>query len=118
MENIGFGVDIENINRFKNLDINKDNIFLKKIFTKNELNYCFSKKEPAQHLAVRFVAKEAVIKAINSLSKRKIVLKEIEIINDINGVPLVDLKGYNVKISLSHCKDKAIAVAILEKNDK
>jgi len=116
IKNPGIGIDIEDIGRFKDLDINKENVFLRNVFTKNELDYCFSKKEPARHLAVRFAAKEAIIKAINFLSKKKPALNEIEIINNINGVPLVNLGGYDVKVSLSHCKDKAIAFAILEKN--
>lgn len=60
--------------------------------------------------------KEAIVKAINSLSKKVPALNEIEILNNTNGVPVATLKGYNVKISLSHCNDKAIAFAIVEKN--
>ncbi len=110
----GIGVDIESVERFR--AFKKNDKMLGKIFTPNELNYCFSKKAPARHLAVRFTAKEAIIKAISSLGKKTLSLNKIEIIRNINEVPTVNLKEYNVKISLSHCEDKAIAFAIVEKN--
>lgn len=113
--NIFIGVDIESVSRFKGLDRKKDKNFLDKIFTEKEMDYCFSKKEPSQYLSVRFAAKEAIIKAINSLKGKASILDKIEIGNDMNGIPLVNLKGYNIKISLSHCEDKAIAFVIVEK---
>lgn len=117
LTNISLGVDIEEISRFKDLNRNKDKNFLNKIFTEKEIDYCFSKKEPAQHLTGRFTAKEAIIKAINSLGEKSPSLNMIEIENDKKRIPLVILEGYNIKISLSHCKDKAIAFAIVEKTE-
>ena len=111
------GVDIENINRFKNIALNKK--FLSKIYTTKELAYCLNKKKPSQHLAVRYCAKEAVIKACNA---RNIDIKEynqIEILNKKNGVPYINIikreiqHKVNINISLSHCKDIAIAFAII-----
>ena len=45
MNNFEIGVDIEKINRFDNKDYSKKDIFLNKIFSKKELDYCFSKKK-------------------------------------------------------------------------
>jgi len=115
MNDFSIGVDIESIKRFKGLDRKKSGNFLAKIFTEKEMNYCFSKKAPAQHLAARFAAKEAIIKAIGSLSKETPALDKIEISNNEDGAPVAAAKGYNLKISLSHCKDEAIAFAIVEK---
>ncbi|MBU0667301.1 MAG: holo-ACP synthase [Nanoarchaeota archaeon] len=115
MNEINIGIDIESISRFKNLDRKKNKIFLNKIFTKKELEYSFSKKKPSQHLAVRFATKEAIIKAINSLGEKAPNLNKISIEKNINDVPLVNLEGYNIKVSLSHCDDKAIAFAIVNK---
>ena len=115
INDFSIGVDIEPILRFKDLDRRESGHFLTKIFTEKEMKYCFSKKEPAQHLAVRFAAKEAIVKAINSLGKKAPVLNTINIENNIKGIPLVNLKGHNIKISLSHCNDKAIAFAIVGK---
>ena len=107
---IGIGIDIEEISRFQ--DKLKDSKFLKKIFTKNELEYCFKKKDPAQSLATRFCAKEAAIKA----SLVKLFYNEIEVIMK-NGKPSIvinkpDIK-YKVLVSLSHHKNSAIATVII-----
>lgn len=111
------GVDIEDINRFEN----KPQEFLDRIFTENEQNYCLSKAKPASHFAVRFCAKEAVTKALNSMNIKQPGLNQIEICHDANSCPKIKLpvkKEYsnlNIDISLSHDKTKAIAfVAISE----
>ncbi len=113
------GVDIETIERF-NLDQTKDSQFLGKIFTSNELDYCFSKKQAKQHLAARFAAKEAIVKALYGLGHPFNNLKKIEIINNSDGVPLVNLHSdeilnVSIKVSLSHNKDSAIAFAVAVK---
>jgi len=94
------------------LSFNKS--LLNKIFTKNEIDYCFSKKNAAPHLAARYAGKEAVVKALNSMDEVNIDYKGIEILNNEKGVPVVKLNNKNigdfqVKISLSHCEDKALA---------
>lgn len=116
IENLGVGVDIENIDRFNNFT-NKQNHFLNRVFTNKELEYCFSKDAVAQHLAARFAGKEAVVKALCRIGQKIVDYKNIEIINDENKVPLVNLIGNQIEnlkleISLSHCKDKAIAFVI------
>ena len=121
--NLGVGVDIESINRFEEVKLVKDEIFLNKIYTEEEIDYCFSKKNPAQHLAARFAGKEAVVKALNCLEYRFSDFKKIEISNNQDGVPIVrinqpDFKNMSIIISLSHCEDKAIAFAVAEKNAK
>lgn len=121
--NFSVGTDIEDISRFKKINLANDISFLNKIFTKNEIKYCFSKKYPASHLAVRFAGKEAVIKALADVNQRKINIldyKKIEILNKKNGVPAVNLldpffRIFTVKISLSHCREKAIAFVVLIK---
>jgi len=116
------GVDIESIQRFKNLDRNRSEKFLSKIFTKKEINYCFSKNKPAEHLAARFAGKEAVLKALKSagINASLIHLNKIEINKNVEGVPVVSIyddKFVKIRIilSLSHCESEAIAFVILEK---
>ena len=60
---LGIGIDIENIERFKKFELNKNSPFLNKIFTIKEIEYCFSKKNVASSLATKYTGKEAVIKA-------------------------------------------------------
>jgi len=118
---LGIGVDIENIDRFTGPDRTQNSAFLNKIFTQNELEYCFSKKMTVQHLAVRYAGKEATIKALTGIGRLNIGYRDIEIINDKNGVPEVRISktgfhGLQIKLSLSHCVDKAIDFAIITKN--
>ncbi len=112
------GIDIEEISRFENKTLEKDLKFLHRIFTKNEIEYCFKYKNPSSHLAVRFCAKEAAVKALCNLKNKKISLNKIEILNRENGVPCLkilddEFKDLNFQISLSHEKSKAIAIVII-----
>lgn len=115
MKDISIGVDIEDIERFVSLDIKKNKSFFNRLYTHREMEYCLSKSNPYPHLAVRFAGKEAVIKLISGFDE-KISPNEIEILNDANGTPIVNINNkklshIKVIISLSHCKDKAIAFA-------
>jgi len=105
------GVDIIEIERVKQSIEDTDGKFCERVYTEKEIEYCESKKvQKYQHYAARFAAKEAVLKAISELleSKFDIEWKEIEILNDQNGRPYVNLlkKGIDIKeivISCSHC---------------
>ena len=117
-QNLGVGTDIENISRFKKLTTDKNNSFLKNIFTRDELDYCFSKKPIASHLAARYAGKEATIKALCSLGKKNLDYKDIEILSDAEGVPIVKVNTINnykiqTHLSLSHCQDKALAFVVV-----
>src|SRR3989344_2100696 len=106
----GIGVDIESIKNFKKSY--KDKHFLNLIFTKEEIRYCQSKKEPYISFAGKFCAKEAVIKAYD----KKISIKNIEIINLKSGKIRVKINGKinnKIKCSISHKKDYAIAFATI-----
>lgn len=111
-QNFAIGTDIEAIERFENKT--PDSPLLKKIFTQKEIDYCFSKSNPAQHLCARFCAKEAVTKALYSLNMTGLGYSEIEILNHPSGAPFVKIDKYpdtDIKISMSHEQEKAIAFA-------
>ena len=122
MCNLSIGVDIEDISRFEN----KSQNFLNKIYTKSEQKYCLSKALPASHFAVRFCAKEATIKALNSLGIKESSLNNIEIYHDENGCPKIKLLNKNllnefsnkltIEVSLSHDRTKAIAFVTIGQN--
>lgn len=117
-DNFGIGTDIESIDRFTRRDYIQNCAFLNKIFTRTEQEYCFSRKTAAAHLAARYAGKEAIVKALTSLNRVGLNYRDIEIVNDKNGVPVVEIKkvGFDdlrIHLSLSHCKDKAIAFAIV-----
>ena len=125
----GTGIDIIEISRIKNAVIRWKDSFLKRIFTQNEINYSQARKFSYQHLAARFAAKEAVLKAIGDSSIHQINLREVEVLNDKSGKPFIRLSGAAKKIkekrkisdiiiSMSHTHKLAVANAILIKNDK
>ena len=57
--NLGIGIDIENVERFNNINKIKNRNFLHKVYTPNELEYCFIKNNFAEKLAIYFCGKEA-----------------------------------------------------------
>lgn len=116
--NISIGTDIEEISRFRDKNREKDEIFLKKIYTDKELEYCYRSKNPAPHLCARYCAKEATVKALYDINIKDVYYSDIEISNNADGVPHIEIAKYpdlQVKITMSHCKDYATATAIIMK---
>ena len=120
------GVDIVEINKFKKVFLkNKD--FLQDIFTEKERDYCLSRKDPYQHFAGRFAAKEACMKALGiGLSGTGIdhTFQEIETLPQSSGKPKLSVNGWAEKISkkrnieqftisISHSAKYVVATAIL-----
>ena len=113
------GIDIIEIARLKAAIARQGEDFLKRIYTDSELKL-YRWKLPS--LAARFAAKEAVIKALGKTTAGA-KLKDIEILADDRGKPLVNLYGEaqnqakalgldQFAVSLSHSKEYAIAIAI------
>lgn len=125
----GIGVDIVEVSRIKDAVARWRDAFLKRIFTDNEIHYSQEKKFTYQHLAARFAAKEAVLKAIGDSSIHRIEWHNVEVLNDEFGKPTIRLSGEAKKIkdskkisdiiiSMSHTRKLAVANAILIKNGK
>ncbi len=123
MDFISIGVDIVDIGRIsKNIDDINDR-FINRVYTKDEINYCKNKKNNSHYFAGRLAGKEAVSKALKMSWEGGINWKDIEIINEENGIPRVVLHGEakkvanerkikNIRISISHEKEYAIAFAV------
>lgn len=116
------GTDIIEIDRIKESIEKLGNHFLERVFTKKEIDYCESKKKQKyQHYAARFAAKEATFKAISSklTNKYDIGWQNIEVINDENGRPHINLLDIQIPeieemdISISHCKEYATANVVV-----
>lgn len=123
---IGIGTDIVEIPRIKKA-IERSPDFIKKMFTKNEIEYFNSRNMRVESIAGRFAAKEAVAKALGT-GFRGFDFKDIEIDRTTLGKPIAFLKGkakkmdkkwgkYKIHLSISHSKENAIAYAILEVYD-
>ena len=114
------GTDIVPISRIdKKIKEQGDN-FLNHIFSRTEQDICNKKASPSIHYSGKFAAKEAVKKAIlTSKPLLTIPLNSIEIQNDKDGMPLVQIQGNGfdfkyLNVSISHAGDYATATAILE----
>ncbi len=121
---IGTGIDMVEISRIKNAAKKWRKIFLLKIFTDKELEYSNEKTSSYQHLAARFAAKEAVLKALGSGLTSRMEWRDIEVWNEESGKPNVRLTGEvervsqargvsNIIISMSHTRTYAVASVIL-----
>ncbi|EKG20613.1 Beta-ketoacyl synthase [Macrophomina phaseolina MS6] len=119
-ENSKVGVDVENISA---IPIDNDT-FLERNFTEKEQAYCKAAPNPHASFAGRWSAKEAVFKSLGVSGKGAgAPLKDIEVLNDENGAPVVTLHGdaeaaakragvKSVSVSISHSDDQAIAIAV------
>ena len=114
IKNLGIGIDIIEVSRFRKKKYEENKNFYKKIFVKSEINYCLKFKNSAERFAGKFALKEALIKSID----RKIRFSEIETYH-LKSKPIVRIKKsqekYNFIASLSHENDFAIAVVISER---
>lgn len=118
------GIDIVEIRRLKKVSRRWGKSFLAKVYTARELAYARSKRYPEQHLAARFAAKEAIFKALGEVETEFVGWKNVEILNDGNGKPVVHWHGQAEKtrkarglkgavVSLSHTENYAVASAML-----
>lgn len=100
--------------------------FKNRIYTKNEIKKCDSRKNYADSYARRFAAKEACSKALGTGFKRGVFYKDIELVNLKSGKPTIILKGgaleqfklitkndESAKIEVSLTDDNKLAMAIV-----
>ncbi len=120
MKIIGTGVDLVEVPRFRKSVKRWGGRMLSRLFTPAELSYCRSYRDPHEHLAVRFAAKEAVVKAIGAPKGLALEWKDLEIVRAASGAPGVRFKGsmarwkkLTVHLSLSHTKAYAVASAVV-----
>ena len=113
LENIGIGIDISDVEKFRQIPYKSKSGFYKKIFTRSEIRYCLKFKNYYEHFAGKFAIKEAVKKSIHD----RISMLDIET-NHKNSKPHVTIKKLNKKysfgVSVSHENNLAIAVVLSE----
>ena len=113
------GIDIIEIQRIQQAVNRWQGAFLNRIYSKAELEYCGSRHSS---LAARFAAKEAVVKTLGA-RVGGLNYQEIEVLTGENGEPYVKLSGNTLKqagelgltgvsISMSHCKEYAVALSV------
>jgi holo-[acyl-carrier protein] synthase len=122
-DNFDLGIDIVPISKVEDL-ISGYGDRLSEVYTEKEIAYCRGKKNAGAHFAVRFAAKEAVLKALGLGLGKGIEWTDVETLSSNSGRPRVCLHGKleeiayrryvdEIKISLSHCEDYAVAQAMV-----
>ena len=116
------GVDAVAVRRIARLVEDHPSSF-EELFTDRELAYCRSKRRCSEHLAARFAAKEAVLKAFGTGISQRMRWTDVEVVNDPRGRPEVKLDGAvasfaqrhglsGLDVSLTHTDGLAIAHAV------
>ena len=119
---VGLGVDIVEVERMRRL-LERTPSFAKRVYSADERAYCDSKANAATHYALRFAAKEAVVKALGTGFSEGIGVRDIEVERAKNGKPSVKLSGRalevareqgvrEISISLSYTHTDAVACAM------
>jgi len=122
---VGIGTDITEVARVRDMVERHGDRFLKRVFTEEELRYAMDKARSEEHLAVRFAAKEAVLKAIKTGVGPGTSMREVEVLRGGKGEPEVKLHGRTaqvaaakgvrkVHVSLSHTAEYGVAFAVCE----
>ncbi|MBU2500596.1 holo-ACP synthase [bacterium] len=122
---LGLGTDLCEVSRMREETAASAPGFAEAVFTPGEIAYCRSKHDPAQHFAARFAAKEACVKALAAGGGRGSFWQDIEVVHAEGGRPLLHLIGRAERIaadlgvrrahlSLSHTRETAVAVVVLE----
>ncbi len=119
---IGIGTDIIECSRITQMIDKHGDVFLRRVYTEEEIEYCSGRKAAHQHYAGRWAAKEAALKALGTGWAQGIQWTEVEVINQQGGKPIMVLSGkaleissqqgiLEMMISISHCKQYATAYA-------
>ena len=122
---IGIGVDLTRIERFQRFIDRGRHAVIDRIFTAEEQEYSLSKRHPAPHLAARFAAKEAFLKALGTGLRLGISWQDVGVVRDDLGCPSLQLNGRAAELlderggkrthlSYSHDGLYAVATVVLE----
>jgi holo-[acyl-carrier protein] synthase len=116
------GVDAVGVERLRRL-VEDDRSRQETLFTREELAYCRGKRRCYEHMAARFAAKEAVLKAFGTGISQRMRWTDVEVLNERTGRPLVRLDGAvaafaerhglrDLDLSLTHTEGLALAQAV------
>lgn len=115
------GIDVEDVERFRSMRPHVRARVLARILTGEEVSYCMKFGDPWPHVAARFCAKEALVKALGAPGSTR--WSEVEVLP--GPPPTIKLRGRTleaaramgvkrVHVSLSHSRRLAVAVVVLE----
>jgi holo-[acyl-carrier protein] synthase len=125
MRILGHGIDLIETTRIAQMVEKHGDRFLQRVFTVPEVAHGQGKKREAEHLAGRFAAKEAVLKALGTGWAEGVGWRDIEVVALPSGAPSLRLSGHAAKLaqdkgitawhlSISHTDSHAMASVIAE----
>lgn len=120
----GIGIDLVHIPRMRAVIARWEDRFLRRVFTEGEIAYCRSRRDPVQHFAARFAAKEAGLKALGTGLSLGVRWQELEVRRERGRPPALLLSGRcrqigasrggrRMLLALTHDGDYAMAQAML-----
>jgi holo-[acyl-carrier protein] synthase len=123
MSIIGLGFDATDIPRLRDVFERYGDRFLRRVFTDAEIEYCTRRRDPVPHLAGRFAAKEAAMKALGTGHSRGVIWKDIEVFRRW-GPPELRLSGGALRrfesmqgrrslVTITHAEMLALAQVLL-----
>ncbi len=121
----GIGVDVVHIPRIRQAIERWQERFLERVFTADELAYARRRRDPAEHLAARFAAKEATLKALGTGLSMGVRWREVEVRRVRGEPPRLALSGRTaalgaargvrvLHVSLTHDGEYALAQVLAE----
>jgi holo-[acyl-carrier protein] synthase len=118
----GIGVDVVDVQRLRKVLEQQGVHFIGKVFTDGEIAYCQSKRNPHEHFAARFAAKEAVAKAMRTGWSGAFRWKDVEVVNEPSGAPRLNLYkevadvlvDSQMHLSMSHTENTVVAFVVIE----
>jgi len=122
---LGCGVDLCEVPRIEAAITRHGRRFLERIYTEREIAYAESKANRFERYAARFAAKEAGMKALGTGWRGGIAWRDFEVANLPSGRPTLCFHGraaeiagtlgiQQITLSLTHTKEQALAMVILE----
>ena len=128
MDIIGLGFDATDIPRVAEMYARYGDRFLHRVFTEGEIAYCTRRRNPAPHLAGRFAAKEATMKALGTGHSRGVLWRDVEVFRH-GGPPQLRLHGGAARraeqmgvqrslLTITHSDALAMAQVILQGNSR
>jgi len=121
---VGTGIDIVEVSRIRRAVERHGDRFLNRVFTDSERKYCIGRRHAEVHLAARFAAKEAALKALGTGLSQGISWRDVEVGRHRSGKPelqfhnvaadvLDTLEAADIHISLSHTNIYAVALVVI-----
>jgi len=122
---VAIGVDQAEIARIRGLYERSGDRFVERVFTKDEAAYCRTRSNPAESLAARFAAKEAVMKCLGTGWTEGLAFRQIEVQRVpsgdtrlvVTGTALERANALGIRrwhVSLTHTNENATAFVIAE----